>query len=99
MKVWFLNINKNHLWLPVIHLIICLATQFQLLGLINDWRWLLLIAIDYPLSILMMMLSSVMGLFFSFAILGTIWWFALGVLVPKLFRYLIGIYRHTKTDR
>lgn len=77
--------KKNILALPCIHVVICLITYFGWFGLNHDWRWFLLIVIDYPFSILIMKAASVAGPFLSFVTLGTLWWLFLSVVFTTLY--------------
>lgn len=77
--------KKHILTLPCIHVVICLITYFGLLGLNHDWRWFLLIVIDYPFSILIMQVVPITGPFLSFVVLGTLWWLFLSFILKKLY--------------
>jgi hypothetical protein len=83
--------------LPTLHLILCFVTDFTISDESGGWKWFLMGLIDFPLFVILRPMSSVVGLvdpFLVFAILGTLWWYFVSVLL----RFIFGV-RASVEDR
>ena len=65
--------------LPVAHLCACVA-----IAIVNSDLWGIMFAVDLPISVLITPLFWYMPPMLAFGILGTLWWYALSVLIIRL---------------
>jgi hypothetical protein len=61
--------------LPVLHVVVCIATAARLLASEGSWGWFLVFLIDFPFSLMLLPLLKAADPLLVFGILGTAWWY------------------------
>jgi len=56
----------------------------------GSWGGFLIFLVDFPASVLVLLLSNALGIRTDYALLagGTAWWFCIGILIAKLFTFI-----------
>jgi hypothetical protein len=78
--------RKLGLALAAIHLILVFAIYTQHFE--GSWGGFFLFVIDFPFSLIILFLSKLLNGWIAFAILGSLWWYALGMFMIWAYRKL-----------
>jgi hypothetical protein len=66
--------------LPILHLLVCIIIQFGISDAEEPWKWIPLVILDLPLSVILLPLrralpdSVVVPGWVVFGVIGTLWW-------------------------
>lgn len=64
--------------LPILHICLCVAVATGVFGSDGSWPWFLVFFVDFPFSILLLLLLNRLNIanpFAVFVLLGTAWWY------------------------
>ena len=75
--------------LPMLHLILCLITEFAISDSEGGWKWFPMGIVDFPFAYVPQKIAHIMPYFWSFSIFGTLCWYGISILFRFLYTKMV----------